>query len=436
MTDKTKCPSCDSGETFWADGPSGDPVLVCAACSKMHTPIQDPRQLGPTCGDCLHWTGEHRCALDHPTSKSPDAIQCSEWKSKDPVCHKCDRRLEQQDADEHDWRCPDCYDAVTVKLKPKRDEECTHCGVARGGRHLGACPEQLVTCPLCHQSRLGDSHRCVAGVPRCACDPVIPGQHTSPCPIANYPLSDASDCDPLPCPLCGSPPTVLPLTKDEGNAWGRVECRKCHLHVDDGEGVCDDRGSEVYKAIAVARWNRLCGRESSDCDHLIAVGADGDGLCVKCHATGFPLTDDFAGLDAGDELEATVRKSERARVIDEAAHLLEDLAAASCDAAIGGPVSPWTTYEAAADYLRKTMGEGDATTRERITERVRSAIIAKLRDRWKSSAEVADLWLTDGGPSPSWPGDSSADDFETERRYTAHVNAAMLKRVIKELEAE
>lgn len=65
---------------------------------------------------------------------------------------------------------------------------------------------------------------------------------------------------PLPCPFCGEEPALHPNNpKREGNAWGRVQCENeecpAQPHVDDGEGVADERGADAYKAAAVARWN-------------------------------------------------------------------------------------------------------------------------------------------------------------------------------------
>lgn len=67
--------------------------------------------------------------------------------------------------------------------------------------------------------------------------------------------------EPLHCPFCGGVPVVEPIEPElQGNAFGRVSCFnvKCPAQptVDDGETVSDDRGSDAYKAIAIARWNR------------------------------------------------------------------------------------------------------------------------------------------------------------------------------------
>lgn len=64
-----------------------------------------------------------------------------------------------------------------------------------------------------------------------------------------------------PCPFCGELPEVGPKDpEEEGNAWGYVQCvnPKCPARprVRDGEDMADDRGSDVYKKIAIERWNR------------------------------------------------------------------------------------------------------------------------------------------------------------------------------------
>jgi hypothetical protein len=66
---------------------------------------------------------------------------------------------------------------------------------------------------------------------------------------------------PLPCPFCGSEPELFPEDPErEGDAWGEVACvnEDCPAQprVKDGEGACDYRGSDAYKAAAVARWNK------------------------------------------------------------------------------------------------------------------------------------------------------------------------------------
>lgn len=66
---------------------------------------------------------------------------------------------------------------------------------------------------------------------------------------------------PLPCPFCGAVPEVWPLDpKREGNAWGEVVCcnPECHCRprVGDGQLIGDERGSDAYKAAAIARWNQ------------------------------------------------------------------------------------------------------------------------------------------------------------------------------------
>lgn len=70
--------------------------------------------------------------------------------------------------------------------------------------------------------------------------------------------------------------------KTEGNAWGQVECvnEDCvaNPRVNDGELVADERGSDAYKAIAIARWNTREG--------LCPVHRRGesDRSCVACAA--------------------------------------------------------------------------------------------------------------------------------------------------------
>ena len=79
----------------------------------------------------------------------------------------------------------------------------------------------------------------------------------------------------LPCPFCGERPVVTPFAEDvasgrEGSAYGQVTChfQDCPtfnvqfdhgVSVRDGELVADERGSEVYKEIAVRRWNAISG---------------------------------------------------------------------------------------------------------------------------------------------------------------------------------
>lgn len=67
--------------------------------------------------------------------------------------------------------------------------------------------------------------------------------------------------DPLPCPFCGMAPIVRPQDPEkQGSCWGEVRCigADCPANpvVLDAETVSDDRGSDGYKAAAVARWNR------------------------------------------------------------------------------------------------------------------------------------------------------------------------------------
>ena len=64
----------------------------------------------------------------------------------------------------------------------------------------------------------------------------------------------------LPCPWCGGVPTVGPqFPERDGNAWGFVHCLNVDCpaqpHIEDGETIADERGSDAYKAAAIARWN-------------------------------------------------------------------------------------------------------------------------------------------------------------------------------------
>jgi hypothetical protein len=66
---------------------------------------------------------------------------------------------------------------------------------------------------------------------------------------------------PLPCPFCGTRPTLDPERPDlEGSAWGRVRCVsiRCPANpqVDDGIEIADERGSDAYKQAAIRRWNK------------------------------------------------------------------------------------------------------------------------------------------------------------------------------------
>jgi len=66
---------------------------------------------------------------------------------------------------------------------------------------------------------------------------------------------------PLPCPFCGTKPTLHPARPElEGNAWGAVACesRRCPAtpRVKDGAAVCDERGTGAYIDAAIRRWNR------------------------------------------------------------------------------------------------------------------------------------------------------------------------------------
>jgi hypothetical protein len=69
---------------------------------------------------------------------------------------------------------------------------------------------------------------------------------------------------PLPCPFCGDEPGVLPVNPArEGSCWGEVRCMNAECpaqpRVRDDENVSDDRGSDAYKAAAIARWNTRAG---------------------------------------------------------------------------------------------------------------------------------------------------------------------------------
>ena len=66
---------------------------------------------------------------------------------------------------------------------------------------------------------------------------------------------------PLPCPFCGAEPDVLPEDPEsEGDCWGEVVCSNddCYVKARCGDGafLAEDRGSEAYKQLAIARWNR------------------------------------------------------------------------------------------------------------------------------------------------------------------------------------
>jgi hypothetical protein len=70
---------------------------------------------------------------------------------------------------------------------------------------------------------------------------------------------------PVPCPGCQQPPQIRPEHPAvEGDAWALVACMNADcvlfpLIVHDKVGVADDRGTDAYKAIAVANWNRAFG---------------------------------------------------------------------------------------------------------------------------------------------------------------------------------
>jgi len=66
---------------------------------------------------------------------------------------------------------------------------------------------------------------------------------------------------PIPCPFCGRLPEVGPKDpkrEGSGGAWVGCENRRCPArpHVTDGAMVCDDRGVEKYKQLAIKRWNK------------------------------------------------------------------------------------------------------------------------------------------------------------------------------------
>jgi transcription elongation factor Elf1 len=65
----------------------------------------------------------------------------------------------------------------------------------------------------------------------------------------------------LGCPFCGEQPELAPLNPvREGNAWGMVLCTNADCPADvsvrDGIDVCDERGSDAYKAAAIKLWNK------------------------------------------------------------------------------------------------------------------------------------------------------------------------------------
>lgn len=69
---------------------------------------------------------------------------------------------------------------------------------------------------------------------------------------------------PLPCPFCGKEPITGPENpKEEGNAWGYVECSNARCpaqpRVEDGALQSDERGSRAYIRLATKRWNRRRG---------------------------------------------------------------------------------------------------------------------------------------------------------------------------------
>lgn len=76
----------------------------------------------------------------------------------------------------------------------------------------------------------------------------------------------ANALQPLPCPFCGSLPTIVPADPAiEGDAWAAVQCvnRRCVTYgydggvvVRDGALMCDERGPAAYKRLAIRRWNR------------------------------------------------------------------------------------------------------------------------------------------------------------------------------------
>jgi hypothetical protein len=65
---------------------------------------------------------------------------------------------------------------------------------------------------------------------------------------------------PLPCPFCGSIPTVGPPNEStEGTCFGWVRCEnpKCTVNpeAEDRRKVNGDEGREHYRQMAVANWN-------------------------------------------------------------------------------------------------------------------------------------------------------------------------------------
>ncbi|MBI3229877.1 MAG: hypothetical protein HYZ45_06775 [Burkholderiales bacterium] len=71
--------------------------------------------------------------------------------------------------------------------------------------------------------------------------------------------------EPLSCPFCGEMPVILPTVEDVdagvcGAAYAEVRCinMRCPAQpsVHDGAEIADDRGSQAYKKLAIARWNQ------------------------------------------------------------------------------------------------------------------------------------------------------------------------------------
>jgi hypothetical protein len=72
----------------------------------------------------------------------------------------------------------------------------------------------------------------------------------------------------LPC-LCGTMPNVLPTNPEkDGDAFGEVVCvnTECPVQpkIGDGEKISDDKGSGVYKRLAILRWNKWISGAWSD----------------------------------------------------------------------------------------------------------------------------------------------------------------------------
>ena len=65
---------------------------------------------------------------------------------------------------------------------------------------------------------------------------------------------------PLPCPFCGSIPTVGPPDDSEGTCFGWVRCEnpECRVNPDaeDRRQANGNEGREHYQRMAVENWNR------------------------------------------------------------------------------------------------------------------------------------------------------------------------------------